>query len=82
VAARLPPAGLLTILASDRVVSRAVSLLRRASDDIEKSETRRFFIPRGVPFEIDLNVLGAALLRGLARGIERKNVRDRRGDRC
>lgn len=79
--ASLPPA-LKMILGSDRFVSHAVTLLRRASDEVENAEVRRLFIPRGVPVKIDLNVLGAVLLRGLARGIEQKSARDRRGDRC
>lgn len=75
-APRLP-----TILDSDRLVSVAASMLRRVSVDVENDDTRRFFIPVGLPVKIDLNRVTAVLLRGLARGIELKAARVKRGVR-
>lgn len=52
--------------------------LLRVSDNIEKSDTRIFFVPRGVPVRINMNRVRALLLRGLAAEIDRRAARCRR----
>ena len=62
-------------------VARAVELLRRASVEVSTSDTRRFFIPRGLPVRFDLNLIGGALLAGLAASIEQRAAVVSRGRR-
>ena len=50
-------------------IGRAVAALRRVSDDLEKSDTRRLFRPLGLPVDVDLNKVSAFLFRSLAAGI-------------
>lgn len=49
--------------------------VRRVSDAVESSGTRRYFIPAGTRIEIDLNVLGARLLRLLADEVHKQRPR-------
>lgn len=49
-----------------------IDKLRRVSDEILNDDTRRFFIPRGVPIKINMNYVVSLLLRGIADGAARK----------
>lgn len=62
-------------------VARAVELLRRASVEVSTSDTRRFFIPRGLPLRVDMNLIAGALLAGLAGAIEQRAAVVSRGRR-
>lgn len=69
------------ILIPPDLVEQAVEGLRRASDEVLQSGARRYFIPRGTKFRIDMNVVVGLLLRGLAEGIDRRATRKARKKR-
>jgi hypothetical protein len=66
---------------SDQYVVAGLAALRRVSSALRTSDTRRYFRPLGLPYDIDLNEIGAKLFDILAAEIERRDAQRTRGSR-
>ena len=60
-----------------KLARRGAAILRRVSDEIEQSDTRRFFKPHGLPLELDVNKAIGLAFRELARGMDGKRRKKR-----